>query len=230
MTVNRTMVAVGLVTLFAMASSSTWAGAKKVNLMPGKGETATPAIKAIQEAANAYSLARYGDAHKHVLSLITAAHMLKNAGERPSDARRHGASPEDKTSGANQYDVGSILARARALANGRADLLGLVEDEEKSSARGSKSGPHRWEDVVSTSKTDAYRVAFRGGEPAAVAVSGDGDSDLDLYVYDESGNLVCKDEGNADDMMCRWTPQWSGTFIIKIRNLGVANHYIAIHN
>jgi hypothetical protein len=230
MKVNRTMVAVSLVALFAMAASTTWAGEKKVNLMPGKGEVEAPAIKAVQEVANAYRLARYGDAHRHVLSLIAAAHILKEAGEQPSGARRQGASSTNKTSGAYQYDVDSILGRARGLANGRADLLGLVDDEQRSGVRGAKAGPHRWEDVVSTGKTDAYQVAFRGGEPAAVAVSGDGDSDLDLYVYDESGNLVCKDEGKADDMMCRWTPHWTGAFIIKIRNLGVANHYIAIHN
>lgn len=55
-------------------------------------------------------------------------------------------------------------------------------------------------------------------------------SDLDLYVFDESGNLICKDESGADDMLCRWRPRWNGHFIVKIRNLGVANEYVLVHN
>jgi hypothetical protein len=227
---TRTVLILSLAATMAVASSTAWAGSKKTNLAAGKGETATPVSLAVETTNTAFSLVRYGDANKDVLSLITAARMLKDVGSRTSDAKRQGADATEKVAGGDKFAVESILERAKALAANRADLLALIEDVSKSGARGANAGPRRWGEVVSSRATDVYRVAFRGGEPAAVAVSGDGDSDLDLFVYDENDNLICKDEGRTDDMICRWNPKWTGDFIIKIRNLGVANRYRAVHN
>jgi hypothetical protein len=77
---------------------------------------------------------------------------------------------------------------------------------------------------------DTFKVRFRGDEPARIAVSGDGDSDLDLYVYDENGNLVCSDTDDSDDMYCGWTPSWTGTFTVRIKNRGAANRYKLVTN
>ena len=227
---TRTFVALSLAMVLAAASTATWAASKKTNMVAGKGEAATPATLAVQTTTTAYGLVRYGDANKDALSLITAARMLKDVGSRPTDAKRQGAAASENKPGGDKYAVDSILARAKDLAAGRTDLLALIDDVNKSSARGSEVGVRRWNEVVASGRSDVYRVAFRGGEPAAVLVSGDGDSDLDLYIYDQNGNLICKDDDRTDDMICRWNPRWTGDFIIKIRNLGVANRYTAAHN
>jgi len=58
-------------------------------------------------------------------------------------------------------------------------------------------------------------------------VRGDRNSDLDLYVYDENGFLVAKDDDDTDDCRVRFTPRWTGSFTIKVVNLGhYANTYV----
>src|SRR5689334_19047666 len=79
---------------------------------------------------------------------------------------------------------------------------------------------------VSARSTDVYAIPFAGGEPALVTVRGDGDTDLDLYVYDENGNLICSDTDYTDQLICSWSPRWTGMFRIEVRNLGnVYNRY-----
>lgn len=81
-------------------------------------------------------------------------------------------------------------------------------------------------EVVRARTTDIFHVQFRGGEVAAVAISGDGDTDLDLYVFDRNGNQICRSTRSGDDEGCRWTPAWTGTFRIEVKNLGnIANRY-----
>ena len=59
---------------------------------------------------------------------------------------------------------------------------------------------------------------FYGQELAAVRLAGDGNADLDLYVYDASGNLICSREGTSAYESCAWTPRWTDTFRIVVRN------------
>lgn len=65
-----------------------------------------------------------------------------------------------------------------------------------------------------------YTTNFVGGYTAGVLISGDGDTDLDLYIYDENGNLVCSSTTSGDDEGCSFTPLWTGSFRIEVRNLG----------
>lgn len=198
---------------------------KGTNTATGKQGTPSPAAQAVETARTAYSLARYGDSNKDALALITAARMLKEVGASDGGAKR--TSPEGaKASGGNPMTVEAILARAKTHAAGRADLLALAADVETGGTRGRIGGPGSTRTVVNSRATDVFTIAFRGGETAAVAISGDGDSDLDLYVRDENGNLICYSESNGDDEWCRWTPRWSGNFVIRVVNRGIANQYV----
>ena len=79
---------------------------------------------------------------------------------------------------------------------------------------------------VEAHDTDAYDVVFRGGQLAAVSVSGDGDTDLDRVVYDEDGNLVTKDDDATDECRLTFRPQRSMRYRVEIVNLGsVYNAY-----
>ena len=74
-------------------------------------------------------------------------------------------------------------------------------------------------------------MTFRGGELAHVDIVGDGDTDLDVYIYDENGNLIDRDTDYDDRPCVMWTPRWTGTFVIKIQNLGrVYNQYTVFTN
>ena len=79
---------------------------------------------------------------------------------------------------------------------------------------------------VKAHTTDVFTLTFRANERACVIVSGDGDTDLDLFIYDENGNLIASDTDAGDDCIVTWNPRWTGTFTIKVKNLGsVYNNY-----
>lgn len=74
-------------------------------------------------------------------------------------------------------------------------------------------------------------ITLEGGELASILIKGDGDTDLDLYLYDENGNLIEKDDDNSDTCLVSFTPKWTGTFKIIVKNHGsVYNNYILSSN
>lgn len=218
------LVMLGAVTAFAQPADSRGGDNK------GDNKPATGAAQTVETVRTANELVRYGDAAKDPLALITAARMLKGAGLQQAKEERVGPASTEKKDKAVATEVDAVLARAKALSAGRPDLIALADDVAKSGARGAVDGPARHIDVVGGRQTDQYRVTFRGGEPARVLVSGDGDSDLDLYVLDENGNQICKDDDATDDMVCGWTPKWTGQFMLRVVNRGSANRYVIIHN
>ena len=82
---------------------------------------------------------------------------------------------------------------------------------------------------VKSHASDSYDYNFVGGYPASAGISGDGDTDLDLYVYDQYGNLACSSTEDEDTEVCSWTPKWTGSFRIVVKNRGsVYNKYFII--
>lgn len=91
---------------------------------------------------------------------------------------------------------------------------------------GGLDGPMRGEHVIPGKGTHYQTVRFQGGEDAIVIVSGDGDSDLDLFIHDGNNNIVCSDDDTSDLAMCRWTPNYSASYRLRIKNIGpTANRY-----
>jgi hypothetical protein len=86
---------------------------------------------------------------------------------------------------------------------------------------------------VNAYSTDQYSIEFRAGEEAVVRIHGDGDTTLVARVYDTGGNLITVDT-DADGtgyVLLRWTPRWTGHFIIRIQNTGgVFNRYAIATN
>jgi hypothetical protein len=194
-----------------------------------KATAASPGAQAVETLALADNLAIYGIQNNDPVAMIQAAKMKKAAPPQKLDAAKKvegtGAKGSDKTSG---YDLGAdaLLARAESMANGNATLQALITDAKNTKSRGAVRGPTVHSDTVYPGNIDSYVVAFRGGEQAAVLVSGDGDTDLDLYVTDENGNQICADTDASDTMLCQWVPAWTGNFGIHVRNLGrVYNNY-----
>lgn len=212
----------------AAKASGPAAAAKKGPARAAKAKPSESA-QAVEVVAAAEAMARYGDRTKDPLALIAAARVIKDVGSRESNAVRTGGS--DTKNKPDEMTVEAILARAKALAGGRADIVALADDVAKSGTRGGSYGPGiKRNTVVSTNGTDSYRIQFNGGEQAVVYAKGDGDSDLDMFVYNQNGQLVCRDEDPDDEMLCRWTPSYTGTYTVRIRNLGVANMYTIRHN
>lgn len=210
------------------------AAAKKGDNVDKDKRGSSPSADAVARVNLADQLARYGDANKDSLALISAARILQSAGAQDAKADKKTEGTGDPKAGKSQardVTVAGMLDRAKKYADGRKDIIAMADEAAKTGSRGAAVGPRRWQTQVNARTTDIYNVTFRGGEPAMVAISGDGDTDLDLIIRDESGNVVCTSTTTGDDEACRWYPRWTGPFRIEVKNLGgVYNHYRAIHN
>ena len=228
MKMNHKLTAVAAVACFAIFSATASDSKTKAAAAKTPESTTSSAVTAV---ATAHALVRYGDANKDALSLITAARMIKQAGTRDGNIARTGGQAGEAKGKPDAYAVDAILARAKALAGGRADLIAMADDVAKEGARGASNGPNIHRDVVRANVTDVYQVSFRGGERARVAVSGDYDTDLDLYVSDSNGNVVCKDDDSTDQAICGFSPNQAGKYSIRVVNRGrVSNAYTLLTN
>lgn len=181
-------------------------------------------------------LVKYGYQTETALPLIQALQIYKDLNlTKANDGR---SKTEEGTavnsglskSGIVSFDETKLVADATRFADGDKNLLALISDVQRAT-RGAVNGPVREYDRVLAGKTDVWPIRFRGGETAYVVVSGDGDTDLDLYVYDENGNLIASDYDSLDDCVVSFNPRWTGTFYIKIKNLGrVYNEYVLATN
>jgi hypothetical protein len=190
---------------------------------------------AVQQLHLAHSLIEYGRKNKAPEALITAARILgahgatelkeKPTHERPADAPK----AEKKDKAAVDNSPRALLEEAKKLSKNNPAVVALANSLELS--RGAVGGPKRTVEVVRPLATDVYRLTFRGGEVARVAVSGDGDTRLDLYVYDENGNPITSQVGPGDDCLASWVPRWTGVFVIRVVNRGLLpNRYVILTN
>lgn len=202
---------------------------------PNLGTPSAKADSSFSQTSFAYGAARYARANKSLEAYLVALEALANA---PTSDARHtktsdgGDGASDKAGEAPSLET--LAAEARTLAGDNADAQNRINqlvNGAKAGAKGARGGSKRHVDIVRSHATDVYELTFRGGETAEVFVSGDGDSDLDLFVYDENGGLICLDDDQTDDCYCRWTPRWTGSFSVKIKNLGgIANRYLLLTN
>lgn len=212
----------GVHTLFAAQQDGPNAG-EKVDALAGTAQ-------ATHQSYLASELAAYGRQTQNAMALIVAAEMQAQAGGRdvPRDKQTEGPDEPggDKEAGEDNSTVEAMLSDARDLARGDESLLAAIEQVESQESKGRVGGPVRHRDSVRARHHDIYNVRFYGGEPAIVTVVGDGDTDLDLRIYDQNGNLICRDTDYTDRNYCRWQPLWTGNFRIKVTNLGrVYNRY-----
>lgn len=127
---------------------------------------------------------------------------------------------------ANAAGMNNVLATAETSSNVAAPSTEYIVSSSASTAETSLYVNASTIERVNAKSTDRYTQRFYAGETAYIYVNGDGDTDLDLYVYDENGNLIDSDTDPGDFCLCSFTPKWSGTFTIKVKNLGgVYNKY-----
>lgn len=222
---------VGVAIALALTAAAGVAMAADAPKGPNSGAKAASSetSAAVEALATADALALYGIQNSDPVALIQAAKMKKAAPAKALEAAKKtegaGAKGADKTTG-HDLSADALLARAEGMSAGNATLQALIADAKSTKSRGATRGPTVHSDTVLAGNTDSYTLTFRGGEQAAVLVSGDGDTDLDLYITDENGNTICTDTDASDTMLCRWTPAWTGPFGIHVRNLGrVYNNY-----
>ena len=199
-----------------------------------KGETS----ESLAAVKLANQLLRYGYENKSTLALLDALQIFSENPTQAFNATKKGdAVDESKTDGKKEkvsFDYESVLADAKAFADGDPNLLALIDNidaEAKGAQRGNINGPSRDYSSVNGNSHLDYSASFVANELAEILVSGDGDTDLDLYVYDSNGNLIAKDTDYSDDCYVRWVPAWTGRYTIRIVNRGpVYNRFVILTN
>lgn len=209
--------------------------AQKVEDKPEvKGETS----ESLAAVKLANQILRYGYENKSTLALLDALQIFSENPTQAFKASKEGeAVDESKTDGKKakvSFDYESVLADAKAFADGDPNLLALIDNidaEAKGAQRGNINGPSRDYAAVNGNSYIDYTASFVANELAEVLVSGDGDTDLDLYVYDSNGNPIASDTDYSDDCYVRWIPAWTGRYTIRIVNRGpVYNRFVILTN
>ena len=199
-----------------------------------KGETS----ESLAAVKLANQILRYGYENQSTLALLDALQIFSENPTQAFNATKKGdAVDESKTDGKKakvSFDYESVLADAKAFADGDPNLLALIDNidaEAKGAQRGNINGPSRDYSAVNGNSYMDYTASFVANELAEILVSGDGDTDLDLYVYDSNGNLIEKDTDYSDDCYVRWIPAWTGRYTIRIVNRGpVYNRFVILTN
>ena len=172
-------------------------------------------------------LAQLAQDSKDAILMLAAARLEAMASTEEVSRDKTSTGDTAEADVESKPERGDLYALATQFAGTNEALQTLIEDSKISEAtRGATGGPKSGTTSVSAYDTDVFRITFRGGVRAEVTVVGDGDTDLDLHVYDENGNLIDSDTDVTDIAYCSWTPRWTGTFRIEVKNWGrVYNEY-----
>lgn len=197
------------------------------------GGTGTKSDESFSRASFAYEAARHARSSKSLEAYIVALEAMAAASTTDAQHKKSSSGEGASEKAGDGVTLDSLAKEARVVAGADTDAqnrINQIVNGAQAGSKGAAGGPKRAQDVVRGYSTDSYEVTFRGGQTAEVLVSGDGDSDLDLFIYDENGGLICTDDDATDDCYCRWTPRWTGSFTIEIKNLGMANRYVLLTN
>jgi hypothetical protein len=212
-----------------------------------KGEANTQKSFDALEAVNtglsnlslAVHLAQWGYESESPEALLAAARILidSRASEDPSrfgegvSQSMGGGEVEQKEAAPLELDPAKLLEAAATMPGGE-DLAAAIQRLSAApQARGAVGGPIYQRVVIDALSTRWFTASFRGGEYARIDVVGDGDTDLDCWVYDANGNLIDYDTDLTDWCVLEFVPQWTGSFTLKITNLGLVwNEAIIVSN
>ncbi|MEI7635751.1 MAG: hypothetical protein WCJ37_00470 [Syntrophus sp. (in: bacteria)] len=231
---HQWIVALAVITMVFSFATAGEAGKKAPNQSKEKAAKISDDAKAVADLNLAAQLVKYGRAAGNPSALLVAAQIIKNTPTQDTkrDKKAEGKAAADKGTKSGAVDTPEqLLAEAKKMAEAKnMDQLGVMIDNESKilASKGAVLGPGRSLERVMAGQTDIFRVAYKGGELARLAIVGDGDCDLDLFVYDQNGNFIVKSDSSGDREYVEWTPRWEGYFYLKVKNQGgvYANYWI----
>ncbi len=236
----RTLLLVALSVFFASAALPARAGAPAKPVPTVKLRNTNGAVATIKLA---HDLAHWGRQGENPAALALAARVLGTVKTRPltrqaarktTGARKAPPPAAERKKAPAGVTPESLLAEAEALCRGNKEHLTavrIIAKMDPPKVCRAVGGATRHVDMVMRYDTDTYKLVFRGGETAEMAILGDNETDLDLYVYDAKENLVVSDTGGADRCHVKWVPKSTGPFTVKIKNRGgEPNHYTLVTN
>jgi hypothetical protein len=179
-------------------------------------------LSSVKQLELSATLAKLGRANKDPLQLIVAAQLLQGAGAK-YEARPPKEAP-DADLGAEKADsVASLLDEAKALAKNDKTIVALADDVKASASKGRVGGGIISLGQITANTIHTREITFQGGRFAEIGLNGIDTDAFKLEVYDQNGNLICRD---TDPANCSFSPIWTGPFVVKVYNLsGGGAHY-----
>lgn len=168
-------------------------------------------------------VAEHGRAVKDPLSLIVAASIRAKVATRRVERRPEGGDGGGDVGGAAAAEPGveALLAEAVALSGKDPAIAAMADDIRAAKTKGRVDGVAESVATVKGAGIDWYRkVAFEGTRYAEAYAELIGDGRVLISVWDEGGNLVCKDPNPSTYSYCGWNPSATGRYDVKIENLG----------
>ena len=153
-----------VISVLALATVASAADAKKKNAGAKKGAKITETAQAVADLTLAGKLAAYARKTKSASTMLVAAQIVKNTPvSDKAGPRKKGAKATDAAKKPILTAEG-LLAEARTLAAGNADMIAMIDKEASLAAtRGAIRGPTTTVENVRGASSDTYTVAFRGG-------------------------------------------------------------------
>jgi hypothetical protein len=220
------------------------AGGKQPNVAKEKGKEGA-AAQAVALLRQAGDLVHYARENESPVAMLAAVEILERVQvKEASDKTKPEAQPSDEkvkegTKGhteAATLDPQKLLSEAKPWAQQNPHVLALIDAEAAkshgaTSTLGAYNGAIIHYDRVLAGYRDTWKIVFRAGEIARVAVVGDGDTGLDLYVFDANGNLITKDDDSTANAVVAFTPYITSEFrIVVVNRGGVYNNYMLATN
>lgn len=167
-------------------------------------------------------VAAWGRAAKDPVSLIVAASIRAKVSSHRVD-RRPEANAEAATSaaeGGREPGVEALLEEAVALSNRDPAIAAMAADIRAAKTKGRVDGIAESIATVKGAGIDWYRKLPFDSSYAEAYVELFGDGRVTISVWDEKGNLVCKDPNPSTYTYCGWNPGVTGRYDVRIENLG----------
>ncbi len=189
-------------------------------LAVGTAGAADPAPAPLGRLALSARLAEWGRADKNPLALIVAAQIRQGVGakaiERAPEQTGEAAPAPAST---NEASVEALLAEAVTLAGKDATVAALADDVRGNAAKGLVQGAGVSRATLRPAGTDWYRrLGFEGTRYAEAYVEIAGQGNVQISVWDEAGNLVCRDPNPSAVAYCGWVPSSTAKFDVKVEN------------
>ena len=165
-------------------------------------------------------LAAWGRADKNPLALIVAAEIRQRLNARTVErAPEQSGDSDGSTPAASETTVDGLIGEAVALAGKDETIRALADDVRASAAKGLVLGAGMSRATVRAAGADWYRkLKFEGSRYAETYIELSGAGNVHVSVYDEAGNLVCRDPNPSAVAYCGWTPSRTALFDVKVEN------------
>lgn len=180
------------------------------------GETTTP----LSDLALSARLADRARADRDPLALVVAASIRRGVPTTPVvRAPESPTTAEAVAAPTAEASVAQLLAEAVALSKNDPTIVALAEDVGAAASKGLVQGAGASRATLPAAGTDWYRgLRFEGSRYAEALVELSGAGDVRVSVWDQSGNLVCRDPNPSSVAYCGWVPSQTALFDIKVEN------------